>query len=150
MLAYVLISLNCMPKAPQPGHGLLLAAVLRRLAMSPIVRQHSMNALQISTMFCLGVKTPVLLLLQISEYNAAQGVLNWVAEPAAGTAPPRVELRLYDVLFSGEDPAGAEDWLADLNPKSLEVVCDALASPPLIAAQPGDRCETLGILPFYC
>lgn len=95
-------------------------------------------------------KTPVLLLLQISEYNAAQGVLNWVAEPAAGTAPPRVELRLYDVLLSGEDPAGAEDWLADLNPKSLEVVCDALASPPLVAAQPGDRCEILGILPFLC
>ena len=69
-----------------------------------------------------------------------QGVLNWVAELAAGRPPPRVELRLYDVLFTGEDPAGVEDWLADLSPASLEVVTDALASPPLMAARPGDRC----------
>lgn len=68
-----------------------------------------------------------------------QGVLNWVAEPAAGQAPPRLELRLYNVLFRGQDPAGSEDWLADLNPNSLEIVSDALASPPLMAAQPGDR-----------
>ena len=31
----------------------------------------------------------------------AQGVLNWVAEGQPGQPPPRVELRLYDVLFSG-------------------------------------------------
>mmetsp|Transcript_551 Transcript_551/g.1641 ORF Transcript_551/g.1641 Transcript_551/m.1641 type:complete len:812 (+) Transcript_551:162-2597(+) len=81
-----------------------------------------------------------------AEYDAGfagkkppKGVLNWVAEPQSGQSPPRVELRLYDVLFSGEDPAGSEDWLGDLNPNSLEVVPDALASPPLLAAKPGDR-----------
>ena len=41
---------------------------------------------------------------------------------------------------AGEDPAGAEDWLGELNPQSLEVVPGALASPPLLTARPGDRC----------
>lgn len=37
-----------------------------------------------------------------------QGVLNWVADPAPGRSPPRVELRLYDVLF--------RYWARILNP----------------------------------
>lgn len=43
------------------------------------------------------------------------------------------------VAHSSADPANEEDWLSCLNPGSLEVVKGALASPPLVAAQPGDR-----------
>lgn len=114
-----------------------------------------------------------------TPYCCVQGVLNWVADPAPGRSPPRIELRLYDVLFrywaripemlfptrhihmcpmclhscdeqptvtavkcSSPDPANEEDWLSCLNPNSLEVVTGGLASPPLVAAQPGDRCAS--------
>jgi hypothetical protein len=40
---------------------------------------------------------------------------------------------------SSPDPANEEDWLSCLNPSSLEVVTGGLASPPLVAVQPGDR-----------
>ena len=48
------------------------------------------------------------------------------------------------VVCSSPDPANEEDWLSCLNPDSLEVVTGALASPPLAAMRPGDRCATRG------
>ncbi len=68
-----------------------------------------------------------------------QGVLNWVGQWAPGREPDAFEARLYDVLFRSEDPADADDWLADLNPDNLEVVTDALATPELAKASIGDR-----------
>ena len=68
-----------------------------------------------------------------------QGVLNWVGQWAPGHEPDAFEARLYDVLFRSEDPADADDWLADLNPDNLEVVIDALATPELAKAHVGDR-----------
>ena len=70
---------------------------------------------------------------------AVQGVLNWVAQPRPGQEPPSFEARLYDVLFCSQNPAAADDWLADLNPHSLEVVTGAYANPVLAAAAMGDR-----------
>ena len=50
------------------------------------------------------------------------------------------QVRLYDLLFCGEDPGNAGDnWLDDLNPASLKVVSGAYASPALSAAKTGDR-----------
>ena len=69
----------------------------------------------------------------------SQGVLNWVSQWAPGREPETFEARLYDVLFRSEDPADADDWLADLNPDNLEVVTDALATPELAKARAGDR-----------
>ena len=69
-----------------------------------------------------------------------QGVLSWVGQPQPGQDPPSFEARLYDVLFKSPEPAGLGDaWLQDLNPQSEVVLTGALASPPLAAAQPGDR-----------
>ena len=34
-----------------------------------------------------------------------KGVLNWVGQPAPGQEPPRLEARLYDVLFKSQNPA---------------------------------------------
>ena len=51
-----------------------------------------------------------------------KGVLHWVSCPEAGREPPRLEARLYDVLFRTEDVNSLGDsWLEDLNPES-EVV----------------------------
>ena len=41
------------------------------------------------------------------------------------------------MLFRSEDPADADDWLADLNPENLEVATHALATPELAKARIG-------------
>lgn len=68
-----------------------------------------------------------------------QGVVNWVAQPAPGQDPPRFEARLYDVLFKSEEPAELDDWLADLNAGSKEVLSNAMANPALAKATVGSR-----------
>lgn len=51
-----------------------------------------------------------------------KGVLNWVGQPAPGRQPLTFQARLYDRLFNSEDPAGlGDEWLADINPESLQV-----------------------------
>ncbi len=64
-----------------------------------------------------------------------RGTLHWVSEAAAIDA----EVRLYDVLFRSEDPMAEHDgdFLADLNPASLEVVLGAKLEPSLIEHAPG-------------
>jgi glutaminyl-tRNA synthetase len=62
------------------------------------------------------------------------------------------EVRLYDRLFSVEDPERADDgktFVDYLNPSSLEVLSNAKAEPSLGAARPGDRFqfERLG---YFC
>jgi len=67
-----------------------------------------------------------------------KGTIHWVSEPHAA----RAEIRLYDHLFSGENPAEAKEGtpLAGLiNPKSLEVISSALVEPALADAAPGSR-----------
>jgi glutaminyl-tRNA synthetase len=59
--------------------------------------------------------------------------LHWVAAAAAVTA----EIRLYDHLFSREDPGADGDVLADLNPTSLEVLTGSMIEPALADAAPG-------------
>ena len=66
-------------------------------------------------------------------------MLNWVAQPRPGVEPPTFEARLYDVLFLSQSPASSEKWLEELNPKSLEVLKGAYASPALAAATVGDK-----------
>src|SRR5437870_6923767 len=67
-----------------------------------------------------------------------KATLHWV--PAAQAIP--VEVRIYDRLFSVEDPERAPEgktFLDNLNPNSLEVLRDCLAEPSLAGAAPGDR-----------
>jgi glutaminyl-tRNA synthetase len=77
-----------------------------------------------------------------------KATMHWVS---AGHAVP-VEVRLYDRLFSVEDPDNVPEgktFLDQLNPHSLEVLRDAQAEPGLAAATPGTRVqfERLG---YFC
>ena len=78
-----------------------------------------------------------------------QGTIHWVSAAHA----ERVEVRLYDNLFTDPDPANAasgtgDDFVDLINPDSLEVV-HAMAEPALSGAHPGDRYqfERLG---YFC
>ncbi len=77
-----------------------------------------------------------------------QGTLHWVSAEHALPA----EVRLYDRLFRRENPddeADGGDFLAALNPASLDVVQGAMVEPGLAAARPGERFqfERLG---YFC
>jgi len=77
-----------------------------------------------------------------------KATLHWVS--AAHALP--AEVRLYDHLFVKEDPeetANGEDWLANLNPNSLQVLTGCRVEPSLAGARPGSRYqfERLG---YFC
>jgi glutaminyl-tRNA synthetase len=79
-----------------------------------------------------------------------KGVIHWVAEPAPGVAPPRLEARLYDLLFKSEDPNAIQgDWLADMNPESEAVIKGGFAGPGIVDAPIGEafQLERLG---YFC
>jgi glutaminyl-tRNA synthetase len=64
-----------------------------------------------------------------------KSTIHWVsAEHAVKT-----EVRLYDQLFTVENPDTGEDVNAILNPRSLEVLNDCFVEPSLSAARPGDK-----------
>jgi glutaminyl-tRNA synthetase len=64
-----------------------------------------------------------------------KATLHWVAAAHAVTA----EVRLYDRLFSVEEPGRLEDFRSALNPASLEVITDARVEPSAAAAAVGTR-----------
>jgi len=71
-----------------------------------------------------------------------KGTLHWVS---ARHAVP-IEVRLYDQLFSVESPeavAKGEDFTANLNPESLEVLTESLAEPELVKSRAGNRFQLL-------
>jgi glutaminyl-tRNA synthetase len=77
-----------------------------------------------------------------------KGTLHWVS--AAHAVP--AEVRLYDRLFTAEDPmdvAEGGDWRDTLNPESLEVLAGARVEPGLADVAPGTRLqfERLG---YFC
>ena len=77
-----------------------------------------------------------------------KSTIHWVSATHALNA----EVRLYETLFSKEDAnqaAEGQDFTANLNPKSLEVVSDAKLEPSLKTATPGSRFqfERLG---YFC
>jgi glutaminyl-tRNA synthetase len=73
-----------------------------------------------------------------------KATLHWVAVKTALEA----EVRLYDRLFTTEQPGAARDYRVDLNPESLQVRI-ARVEPTVASAQPGDRFqfERLG---YFC
>ncbi|KPK82152.1 MAG: glutamine--tRNA ligase [Phycisphaerae bacterium SM23_33] len=77
-----------------------------------------------------------------------KSTLHWVSAAHALEA----EVRLYDHLFTKEDPADVpegEDWKANLNPNSLEVLPSCRVEPSLAGAAAGSRYqfERLG---YFC
>jgi len=73
-----------------------------------------------------------------------KATLHWVSVPHA----LEIEVRLYDRLFKSENPDSV-DYLADLNPVSLDVVAGARVEPSVRGATPGTRYqfERLG---YFC
>jgi glutaminyl-tRNA synthetase len=77
-----------------------------------------------------------------------KATLHWVSAAHALKA----EVRLYDRLYKSANPAGEKDeaeFMAHLNPASLETLSDCRLEPGLAAAVPGDRYqfERLG---YFC
>ncbi|MGA9522981.1 MAG: glutamine--tRNA ligase/YqeY domain fusion protein [Myxococcaceae bacterium] len=75
-----------------------------------------------------------------------KATLHWVS--AKHAAP--IEVRLFDRLFSVEDPESTkDDFLKHMNPNSLEVLSQAFAEPSLGQADEGERFqfERLG---YFC
>jgi glutaminyl-tRNA synthetase len=71
-----------------------------------------------------------------ADGRKVKGTIHWVSAAHA----LRAEVRLYDRLFTTEHPGEAsEDFLADLNPASVEVHGDARIEPALAGAASGDR-----------
>ena len=66
-----------------------------------------------------------------------KGTIHWVSAIHAAEA----EVRLYDRLFIVEQPDAdkEKDFMELLNPKSLEIIPDALIEPSLKDSKPGDR-----------
>ncbi|MFC1478803.1 glutamine--tRNA ligase/YqeY domain fusion protein [Candidatus Margulisiibacteriota bacterium] len=68
-----------------------------------------------------------------------KGTLHWVSSEQAIKA----EVRLYDHLFTEENPDAQKDFKDCINPDSLQVVTNCLIEPGLAAAEPGDRFQFL-------
>ena len=67
----------------------------------------------------------------------AKGTIHWVSAKEYFEA----EVRLYDRLFSVEDPEGSQgkDFTDFLNPNSLEILKNCKLEPSLKSAQPGEK-----------
>jgi glutaminyl-tRNA synthetase len=80
-----------------------------------------------------------------ADGRKVQGVIHWVCADRALPA----EVRLYDRLFTVEDPGSMENFLDYLNPNSLEVLTDCYVEPGLENVEPGTslQFERLG---YFC
>ena len=64
-----------------------------------------------------------------------KSTIHWVSAQHAQIA----EVRLYDQLFTAENPDISEDVNSIINPHSLEVLSGCLIEPSLAVAKPGDK-----------
>ncbi|MGH7284414.1 MAG: glutamine--tRNA ligase, partial [Polyangiaceae bacterium] len=82
---------------------------------------------------------------QPADGRKIKGTVHWVSAQHAKDA----EVRLYDRLFSQEDPSHMENFLEAMNPNSLEVLKGCKVEPSLESAKPLDRVqfERLG---YFC
>jgi len=64
-----------------------------------------------------------------------KSTIHWVSATHASTA----EIRLYEQLFTAEQPDEVEGVESILNPHSLEVLKDCFVEPSLAEARPGDK-----------
>ena len=82
------------------------------------------------------------------DNRKVKATIHWVSAEHAIDA----EVRMYENLFAKEDPSNVpegQDFTANLNPNSLEVISHAKLEPPLASAKAGDRYqfERLG---YFC
>ena len=79
-----------------------------------------------------------------ADGRKVKGIIHWVSARHA----EKVEVRLYDRLFSQENPDKAENYLSALNPQSLQII-EAYAEQGLHAAAAGEtfQFERVG---YFC
>jgi glutaminyl-tRNA synthetase len=82
------------------------------------------------------------------DNRKVKATIHWVSAQHAVDA----EVRVYENLFLKENPndvSEGQDFTANLNPNSLEIISDAKLEPSLATAKPGDRYqfERLG---YFC
>ena len=73
-----------------------------------------------------------------ADGRKVRGTIHWVSAAHALDA----EVRMYDYLFTKEDPGDfeeGEDFMANLSSDSLAILADAKVEPSLAEMQPGDR-----------
>jgi len=70
---------------------------------------------------------------QSADGRKVKGTIHWVSADHAATA----EVRLYDHLFTTEDPGASENFLDDINPKALENLSDCKLEPSLLELPKG-------------
>jgi len=81
----------------------------------------------------------------LQEGRKVKGTLHWVpAEHAL-----KAEVRLYDRLFTMEDPGSEDDMKSCINPQSLEVLKECYVEPSLKDARPGSIYQFLR-LGYFC
>jgi glutaminyl-tRNA synthetase len=85
---------------------------------------------------------------QSQSARKVKATIHWVSADHAVEA----EVRLYDHLFAKEDPddvPDGSDWMANINPRSLERLTSARVEPALANGKPGERYqfERLG---YFC
>ena len=68
-----------------------------------------------------------------ADGRKVKGTLHWVSSDSV-----KCEVRLYDRLFSVENPGESENYLECLNPGSLEILTDCLLEGDLAGTKPGD------------
>ncbi len=68
-----------------------------------------------------------------------KGTLHWVSAAHAREA----EVRLYERLFTKENPLEDEDFKANFNPESLKVLRGCMVEPSLAEAKPGETFQFL-------
>jgi glutaminyl-tRNA synthetase len=123
---------------PPPDYQRLAPGRTVRLRYGPcitcdeVVRDHGGQALRLRCTVHVdtsGGKNP-------SDGRKVSGVIHWVD---AATSVP-AEVRVYEQLFRSAKPEeGGADFLADLNPSSLEVLREARLEQSLATAAPGTR-----------
>ncbi len=75
-----------------------------------------------------------------ADGRKVRGTIHWASAAHAETA----EVRLYDELFTAEEPGKERDWLDDLNPASLEVRTNCYLEPALAEDSGVVQFERLG------
>lgn len=68
-----------------------------------------------------------------------KGTLHWVSAEHAVEA----KVRIYNRLFASEDPGEGGDFIANLNPDSMEKLSSCMVEPSLSGAKPGSRYQFL-------
>ncbi len=68
-----------------------------------------------------------------------KGTLHWVSAKDG----IRATIRLYQHLFTSEDPAAAGDFKETINPEALEELTDCIVEPGLSGSSPGDHFQFL-------